>query len=118
MLRIMVAATLLCALGTALAHDGHRTASVDPNDIEIQNWIQGLKDRNGVGCCSTADGFPADVQWDTQANKYRVFVMGEWRVVPDQALLDVPNKLGHPMVWWFLSEGAPVIRCFLPGAML
>ena len=118
MLRTIVAAAALLA-GAALAHDGHQTASVDPNDIEIQNWIQGLKDRKGVGCCSTADGFPADVQWDTQANKYRVWLMDQWRVVPDQALLDGPNKLGHPMVWWYTSsEGQPIIRCFLPGAML
>lgn len=118
MLRMSIAAVLLSS--AALAHDGHQTASVDPNDIEIQNWIQNLKNRNGVGCCSTADGFPADVQWDTKANKYRVFLKGEWHVVPDNALLDGPNKMGHPMVWWFTDDdtNAPVIRCFLPGAML
>lgn len=83
----------------------------------IKEWIRGLKDKNGEGCCDTADGYPAEVEWDMDTGKYRVRIDGEWYVVPDVALLDKqPNLLGYATVWYWRENGKPKIRCFIPGA--
>jgi len=41
--------------------------------------------------------------------------------VPDEALIEKPNRLGYAVVWYYPSyevDGrmTPKIRCFLPGA--
>src|SRR4051812_9701510 len=82
----------------------------------LKDWVRGLKDKNGAGCCDTADGFPADVEWDTEREHYRVRIEGVWYVVPPTAVLTEPNKLGFAMVWYWLQNGVPQIRCFIPGA--
>jgi hypothetical protein len=82
----------------------------------LKDWVRGLKDKNGAGCCDTADGFPAEVEWDTKENRYRVRIEGVWYVVPDSAVLTEPNRLGQPMVWYWLQNGVPQIRCFIAGA--
>lgn len=87
------------------------------NPPGIKEWIRGLKDKNGQGCCDTADGYPAEVEWDNDTGKYRVRIDGEWYVVPDAALIDnVPNLLGYATVWYWRENGKPKIRCFIPGA--
>ena len=55
--------------------------------------------------------------------RYRVFVQGEWIVVPDDALILSPNKFGKAIVWIWPQEvvewGMPdssFIRCFMPGS--
>ncbi len=80
----------------AYAHDDGRYAN-----SPLKDWVRGLKDKNGQGCCDTADGFPAEVEWDD---------------VPDSAVIEKPNRLGYPMVWYWRENGAPRIRCFIPGA--
>lgn len=112
---------LACVLfaAPARAHDDGRYANSDP---ETKAWVKGLKDKNGAGCCDTADGFPADVEWDTEKNSYRVRIEGVWYVVPESAVLTQPNRLGHAMVWYWMKTdvpgGNPVpqIRCFIAGA--
>lgn len=94
-----------------LAADNGQYSQVDPS---IRKWIEGLKNKNGSGCCDTADGY--DAQYDTLNGKYRVFIKDKWYVVPDYALLDVPNKLGVAKVWYIHMNDVPVIRCFIPGA--
>jgi hypothetical protein len=49
-----------------------------------------------------------------------VRIEGEWYVVPDEAVIDEPNKRGYAMSWYWPSwelDGRmiPHIRCFLPG---
>jgi hypothetical protein len=95
----------------AQAHDDGRHAN-----SPLKEWVKGLKDKLGNGCCDTADGFPADVEWDTERERYRVRIEGKWYVVPDSAVLSEPNKLGYPMVWYWRKDGVPQIRCFIPGA--
>ena len=56
--------------------------------------------------------------------EYRVFVQGEWIVVPDDAVISGPNKFGKAIVW--LQDYADLasgeiqtitrIRCFIPGS--
>jgi hypothetical protein len=40
-----------------------------------------------------------DGEWDITDNKYRVFLQGEWAVVPDDAVILGPNKFGKAIVW-------------------
>jgi hypothetical protein len=97
----------------ALAHNDGRFPQSDP---EISAWIHGLTDQNGAGCCDTADGYPAEVDWDTEANGYRVRIDGEWKPVPPSAVITKPNKLGYAVVWYFKAHDQVLIRCFLPGS--
>jgi hypothetical protein len=99
----------------ALARDNGQWAQSQHRD-----WVESLRDHNGISCCNTADGY--DVQWDTQGDKYRVFIDGTWYVVPPEAVLDdIPNRLGVARVWYvweYDTHGTktPKIRCFLPGS--
>ena len=117
MLRFAIVIIILCMTIPALAHDESRHAQLDP---ATRDWINNLKNRLGINCCSTADGYPLngiDVQYDTKAGKFRVRIEGGWFTVEDDFLLTEPNRLGHAIVWWYRGEdGLPVIRCFIEGA--
>ena len=115
MLRAIVIVYLLIFAGVALARNQGQYAQTSP---EIRDWIRGLKDKNGNGCCSTADGYPAEVEWDTERERYRVRIGGQWYVVPPEAVIDGPNKLGYAVVWYVYDDeqGALKIRCFIAGA--
>jgi hypothetical protein len=111
-------AALLCLSTSAVAHDDGRYQNTDPG---IKAWVKELTDKNGKGCCDTADGYPAEVEWDSDTGHYRVYIGGQWRDVPDEALIEQPNRLGYAVVWYYPSYEAdgrmtPKIRCFLPGA--
>jgi hypothetical protein len=75
----------------------------------------------GDGCCDTADGHPAEYEWDIATNGYKVRIDGEWYAVPPNAVIEEPNRLGYATVWYWWSwslDGRKTnhIRCFLPGA--
>jgi hypothetical protein len=59
-------------------------------------------------------------EWDIKDNKYRVFIQGEWIVVPDHAVISGPNKFGKAIVWfigsWEGNDAISRIRCFIPGS--
>ena len=107
--------------------DNGQYANVDPG---IKAWVESLKDHDGVGCCATADGTPLqEPDWEMTSDGYRVKVEGKWHEVPDRAVVNEPNRLGHAVVWFYWqSQGADAtdgsaagagqrlrIRCFLPG---
>jgi hypothetical protein len=56
-------------------------------------------------------------------NSYRVFLRGEWAVVPDDAVILGPNKVGKAIVWfqrqgelaWGGNTSTPIL-CFIPGS--
>jgi hypothetical protein len=109
---------LLSLASLALAHDDGRYRDIDP---AIKAWVKGLTDHDGKGCCDTADGYPAEAEWDSDTGRYRVYIEGAWRDVPDQALIKQPNRLGYAVVWYYPAyeldgQMTPKIRCFLPGA--
>lgn len=116
---LVVVAVFAAATRKAPAREKY-PGQYDHIDPEIRNWVKGLKDKKGNGCCDTADGYPAEYDWDMATGRYRVFIEGQWYVVPDDALLDEPNRLGYATVWWFHTwdngKMTPKIRCFLPGA--
>jgi hypothetical protein len=114
-----VIALLLLVTLTAkvLARDYGQYRDIDPG---LRQWIEALKDKTGKGCCETADGHPAEYEWDIAGNRYRVRIEGEWYNVPEEAVIEGPNKLGYATVWYWISweiDGKKThhIRCFLPG---
>jgi hypothetical protein len=90
----------------------------------LQPWFESLRSKGGLYCCARADGHPLDEgEWDMKQNNYRVFLQGEWTVVPDDAIILGPNKLGKAMVWIWPQEvaawGGPSVNpvmCFIPGS--
>lgn len=115
----LVTALALLAAPTEkpLARDYGQYRDVDP---ALRQWVQSLKDKAGEGCCETADGHPAEYEWDISGNRYRVRIDGEWYAVPAEAVIEGPNKLGYATVWYWTSwaidgRRVPHIRCFLPG---
>jgi len=99
------------------ARDNGQYSSVDP---ATRAWVKSLTDQDGNGCCDTADGFPAEVDWDTESGQYRVRIDGIWYAVPDKAIITKPNRLGYAVVWYYpeYKDGVPTphIRCFIAGA--
>jgi hypothetical protein len=89
---------------------------------EIKAWANSLENKLQEGCCSTADGWkPEEVEYDMAGNKYRVKIEGDWYDVPRDALVDVPNRFGFPVVWYYKTWDNGIspsisIRCFIPGA--
>jgi hypothetical protein len=115
-LRLLMAVVLLSA-AAASARDYGQYGDTDP---EIKEWVKRLTDKTGQGCCATADGHPAEYEWDTAGNRYRVRIEGEWYDVPPEALVEGPNKLGYATVWYWWDwnlDGRKThhVRCFLPG---
>jgi hypothetical protein len=111
-------AALVWAIPAAFARDRGQYGGVDP---ATRAWVKGLTDKGGYSCCDTADGYPADVDWDNDTGKYRVRIDGAWYDVPEDAVIKQPNRLGYAVVWWYPTteidgRRTPHIRCFLPGA--
>jgi hypothetical protein len=114
---------LLLVAAVILVRDPTGKWAGDP----LQPWFESLRNKTGLYCCARADGHPvADGEWDMKNNSYRVFLQGEWIVVPDGAVILGPNKFGKAMVWvWpqemfassgFASGGSTSILCFMPGS--
>ena len=111
---------LLLAAAVILIRDPTGKWAGDP----LQPWFETLRNKAGTYCCARADGYPLDEgEWDIKDNHYRVFVTGEWAVVPDDTVILGPNKFGKAIVWICPQEivlwGSPdstFIRCFMPGS--
>jgi len=117
MIRVTLGLLLTLFLVPAFARDNGQYADVAP---EIRKWFDGLTDSKGSGCCSTADGLrlktdALDPEWECLVKKCRVKISGEWYDVPDDALLQVPNRVGYAVVWYVFENGKLVVRCFLRG---
>jgi len=123
---------VLAAACPALAHDpsGYWAREAQAGRAPPAEWWKSLHAPNGgIPCCDIADGQRVeDVDWDTQRGedgkpRYRVRLIGKWIDVPDDAVIDEPNRYGPAVVWpVFADDGeghhvaVAFIRCFLPGA--
>jgi hypothetical protein len=133
-LSIAMAFALMCALAKiALAGDptGYWAREIEAGRAPPAEWWHGLANKKQGLCCSHADGLRLDnVDWDAKDGHYRVYFRGVtiattvipdgWVDVPDDAVVETPNKYGPAVVWpyiWMRNgvEGAG-IRCFMPGA--
>lgn len=110
--------------------DGHY-AKQNP---ALHAWFDKLASSRGL-CCSFADGITIeDVDWrttdvqsclkvgDGSDGHYCVKLLDKWFLVPDAALVTVPNKYGPAVVWPVFEDdsnghhvGVSFIRCFMPG---
>jgi len=110
-LSALVALATLAFSAQARDLDGQHAA--DP----LKPWFNSLKSEKGL-CCSVADGKTVeDVDWDSKDGHYRVHLDGKWIDVPNDALVNVPNKFGQAVVWPMTGEdGTTTIRCFIAGA--
>jgi hypothetical protein len=102
----------------SIARDYGQYSDIDP---ATKHWVKGLTDKKGKSCCETADGHPAEYEWDVSSHGYRVLIEGQWYPVPPEALIEEPNRLGYATVWYWWEwefDGRKIhhIRCFLPGA--
>jgi hypothetical protein len=111
MIRITLLA-LLCAWPAFARDDGRYAAS------PLKGWFDQLKSKKGYPCCSDADGFAvSDPDWETKEGRYRVRINGNWLDVPDEAVIEEPNRAGKTMVWPVPGVGGLIVRCFIPGVM-
>lgn len=103
---------VLFMLPMALAHDHNRP--------ELDGWFKGLTSRNKVACCDGTDAMRLDdIDWESRDGHYRVRLQGQWVDVPDEAVVDGPNRAGPTMVWPYYINGALIgVRCFMPGSMV
>lgn len=115
---------LACLLTTsAIAHDpSHYT------DQELR-WLQSAIDPVSKGsCCTYADG--GFVEEEIRNGEYWIQCpldspcpFKTWTRVPPERIIQQPNKLGRPSVWWFPAtyqngnlKDSEKVRCYAPGA--
>ena len=109
----LIAFTVMAAtstIGRARAHDYQHP--------ELNSWYESLHSGKGP-CCDGSDATRVDdADWETKDGHYRVRIDGEWVDVPNDAVVDGPNRAGRTMVWPYYLNGAFVgVRCFMPGSM-
>lgn len=111
-LTLIVASLMLLLMALAIdrarAHDHARPALTD--------WLKSLTNKNKALCC---DGNDTDAleDWEAKNNRYRVKFRGQWFDVPDDAIVDEPNKSGDAMLWMNKGYSGYSVRCFMPGSM-
>ncbi len=118
MIRLALAFALLAS--TALARDNGRWREL-PDDV--REWLRSQKIPGGKGaghpCCDAADG--EEVQEDIREGRYWIkggAAFADWTIVPEQAVINGPNKYGQPVVWRSPSSFTPVIYCYAPGVLM
>jgi hypothetical protein len=113
-------ALLVLAASPAIARDNGQYAQVDP---KIRQWFRNqLSPKTGGNCCNEADGVYAEE--DIRGEHYWTRFPqsnGEWMQVPDDVVINDPNRNGAPVVWWYYERN-PVskqrelkIRCYAVG---
>lgn len=114
----MWAASLILMFGLLfLVHACH---AHDHNHPELNGWLMSLRNNKGVPCCDGSDATRlSDVDWESKDGHYRVRLMGDdWVDVPDEAVIEQPNRAGQTLVWpYYLNGQLRGIRCFMPGSM-
>ena len=100
---------IVALLHSASAHDASRP--------ELNSWFDKLASGKGL-CCSFADGTAvAGPDWDSKDGHYRVRLPEGWIDVPDDAVINEPNRDGRTMVWPLRGYLGVSVRCFMPGSM-
>jgi hypothetical protein len=92
-----------------------------PDRPDLNSWVMGLRSAGGMPCCEGDEAHAlSETEWRVSAEgHYQVFLEGDWRDVPDEAVVQGPNKYGRVLVWYWnvVSDHTDVhIRCFLPAA--
>jgi hypothetical protein len=95
----------------------HDARAHDHNHPELNGWYQSLHSGKGPCCDGSEATRVDDADWESKNGHYRVRIDGEWVDVPDEAVVDGPNRAGRTMVWPYYLDGHPKARCFMPGSM-
>jgi hypothetical protein len=87
-------------------------APPDDADPALTPWFNSLRAPwTNALCCSVADCRPTDAR--INGDHYEAFVGGQWRVVPqDRVLQRSDNPTGRAVVCWTPATG---IMCFVHG---
>jgi hypothetical protein len=110
-------ALVLSALAAPSMHARDLDGRYAAQNPELHQWFEGLRSGKGP-CCSDADGSAvSDVDWETNNGHYRVRIDDQWIVVPDEAVITEPNRIGRTMVWPIRGYLGVSVRCFMPGSM-
>jgi len=125
--RSLFAVVLMVWAAAVLAHDHNRA--------DLSKWFEKLQDRKGDLCCDGSEAMHlAQVDWEINGNRYRVRVPTtpggfqramagaanvetEWVYVPDEAVIDEPNRANVTLVWPLYGPMGVSVRCFMPGTM-
>lgn len=88
----------------------------DPARPDLDSWYMSLHSKNHVPCCDISDAHAVAAEdWKTEDGHYMVMIDGDWKNVPDEALIDAPNLAGKALVWF--GYHSTRITCFMPGPM-
>jgi len=108
---VLAWALLLAAPGSAHAVDRGQFGNV-PDDVRA--WFKRQVSPTGVPCCDVADGHRT--KYDIRDGAYWVPIEGEWRQVPDKAVIrGAGNPVGEAIVWYVHHGGGIIISCFVPA---
>jgi hypothetical protein len=114
-----VALLIFLLTTSALAHDSEHP--------ELNNWMMSLKNKRNTSCCDGSDALHLrDVDWESQnkpTSHFRVRIPTkqdgshvEWVDVPDDSVVEDPNKDGSTLVWPVYGPYGATIQCFMMGA--
>lgn len=94
----------------------HPVRAHDHSNPDRNDYLKSLHSKGKTWCC---DGNDTDAieDWETKGNHYRVKFRGQWFDVPDDVLIDAPNKIGEPLLWMNKGYSGFSVRCFMPGVM-
>src|SRR2546423_136222 len=100
---IAIALTCLHPIGSSVdARDLGQYAQADP---KTRQWFrQQISPKTGGSCCNEADGIYAEE--DIRNGHYwtRWEGSGGWQQVPDDVVINDPNRNGAPVVWWYVES--------------
>lgn len=82
----------------------------------LNDWLAGLHAKNKTWCCNGSDT-DAIEDWETKGNRYRVKFRGQWFDVPEESVVDGPNKASDALLWMNKGYSGVSVRCFMPGSM-
>lgn len=112
--RVLIIGALIALLIVfAFPAFGHDHSNPGNND-----WMKSLHSTGKTWCCN-GDDTDAIEDWDTAGpgGSYRVRFRGAWFNVPENAIVDGPNKAGDALLWMNKGWGGLSVRCFMPGSL-
>jgi hypothetical protein len=101
------------------------------NRADLSKWFEKLHDRKGDLCCDGSEAMHlSEVDWEINGNHYRVRVPTtsggfarvmagatnvetEWVYVPDDTVIDEPNRANVTLVWPLYGPMGVSVRCFM-----
>ena len=111
--RVALSVPLILLAATAFAVDRGQYGDVPEH---IRKWFKDARSPAGVPCCDVSDGYRTD--YEVRGGAYWVPINGEWREVPDRAVIRTGgNPTGGAVAFWeshrHQNDRPPNIYCFV-----